>query len=66
MTDGAIEQAVAPRGYGRLAPWVRLWRAPSLIVARQIVRSHLRSGWLWGELIAVLSLYVVFFDYPGT
>jgi hypothetical protein len=66
MTDGAIEQAVASHGYARPAPWARLWRTPALIVARQVVRSHLRSGWLWGELIAVLSLYVVFFDYPGT
>lgn len=66
MTHGASEAALALGKRASVSPWDRLWRAPSLVVARQIVRSHSRSGWLWGELVAVLVLYVVFFDYPGT
>ena len=66
MTDGASEAVVALRERTDGAPRGLLWRSPSLIVARQIIRSHSRSGWLWGELVVVLVLYVVFFDYPGT
>lgn len=65
MTSGS-EPAVAARVRVRVTRRERLWRLPALIVARQIIRSHRRGGWLWGELVVVLTLYVVFFDYPGT
>jgi hypothetical protein len=66
MTEAASEGAVALRERTGVSAWDRFWRSPTLIVARRIVHSHLRSGWLWGEIVAVLVLYVVFFDYPGT
>lgn len=66
MTEGVSEAVVGLQERAGVSPWERFWRSPTLIVARQIIRSHSRSGWLWGELVVVLVLYVVFFDYPGT
>lgn len=47
-------------------PLTRLWRLPSVTVARFLLMSHLRSGWLWGEAVYVLALFAIFWNpYPG-
>jgi len=43
--------------HGLSAPW----RAPEVVVARHALASYLRCGWLWGESLVVLALYVVAF-----
>ncbi len=54
----AAEDSAGPVG--------RLWRQPSMTVARFLLMSHLRSGWLWGEMVYVLALFAVFWNpYPG-
>jgi hypothetical protein len=53
-----VEEPAGPLG--------RLWRQPSMTVARFLLMSHLRSGWLWGEMVYVLALFAVFWNpYPG-
>src|SRR6185312_11186277 len=43
----------------------RLWRSPSVTVARLTLASYLRSGWMWGEFVLVLVfLAALFFPYP--
>lgn len=43
----------------------RLWRSPSITVARLTLASYLRSGWMWGEFVLVLVfLAALFFPYP--
>src|SRR5579885_2485839 len=49
-----------------VAAWTSFRRRPEFTVARQMLLSHLRSGWLWGEVLLVLAVYAVFFDYPGS
>jgi hypothetical protein len=46
--------------------WVRFRQRPEFTIARQLLLSHFRTGWLWGEVLLVLAVYAVFFDYPGT
>src|SRR5258708_3108987 len=50
-----------PRASGPVA----LWRRPSVTVARFVLRSYLRSGWLWGEVVFVLGVFGVFWYYPS-
>jgi hypothetical protein len=40
-------------------------RGPTFVVARRALASHLRSGWLWGEVLLVLMLFVALFNFPG-
>lgn len=40
-------------------------RGPTLVVARHSLASHLRSGWLWGEVMLVLVFFVALFNFPG-
>lgn len=40
-------------------------RGPTFVVARRALASHLRSGWLWGEVMLVLALFVALFNFPG-
>jgi hypothetical protein len=42
-----------------------LWRRPAVTVARFALRSYLRSGWLWGEVVYVLAVFGVFWYYPS-
>ncbi|HEY7125266.1 MAG TPA: hypothetical protein VH540_15035 [Ktedonobacterales bacterium] len=51
----------APRASGLAA----LWRLPAVTVARFALRSYLRSGWLWGEVVYVLAFFGVFWYYPS-
>ncbi len=37
------------------------WRTPELVVARHALASYFRSGWIWGESLVALTLYVVAF-----
>ncbi len=46
--------------------WVRSRQRPEFTIAWHTLLSHFRSGWLWGEVLLVLAVYAVFFDYPGT
>ena len=47
-------------------PLGALWRRPSMTVARFLLMSHLRSGWLWGEVVYVLALFAIFWNpFPG-
>ena len=49
-----------------VGPLVALWRLPSMTMARFLLMSHLRSGWLWGEVVYVLALFAIFWNpYPG-
>jgi hypothetical protein len=41
------------------------WRRADCVVARRTLSSHLRSGWLWGEVAIVVILYAAVFDYIG-
>lgn len=52
------------RGMARMARG--LWDAPTALVARWTLRSHLRSYWLWAEALIVLLLYIAFFEYPDS
>lgn len=42
-----------------------LGRLPAVTVARFALRSYLRSGWLWGEVVFVLGFFGVFWYYPS-
>ncbi len=46
--------------------WARVRQRPEFVVGRHLLLSHFRSGWLWGEVLLVLAIYAVFFDYPGS
>ena len=47
-------------------PLDKLWRLPSMTIARFLLMSHLRSGWLWGEMVYVLALFAIFWNpFPG-
>ena len=60
-------QRTAPaRSWLAAETWTRFRQRPEWTIARQMLLSHLRSGWLWGEALVVLAVYAVFFDYPGT
>src|SRR5579884_4302511 len=48
----------APPGSGWFADF---WRLPSLTVARFTLVSHIRSGWILGDLIFIWFLYALFF-----
>ncbi len=39
----------------------RLWRTPTLTVARFTLRSYIRSGWILGDIVIVWLLYAAFF-----
>lgn len=42
-----------------------LLRSPSVTVARLILASYLRSGWMWGEFVLVLVFFTaLFFPFP--
>lgn len=38
-----------------------LWRSPTLTVARFMLRSHMRSGWILGDIVFIWFLYAAFF-----
>jgi len=60
-------QTTTPTGSRPLAQtWTRFRQRPEFTIARHMLVSHFRSGWLWGEVLLVLAVYAVFFDYPGT
>ncbi len=50
----------------RAGPLSAFWRLPAVTFARFTLRSYLRSGWLWGEVVFVLAFFAVFWTYPGT
>lgn len=39
----------------------RLWRMPTLTVARFTLQSYIRSGWILGDIVIVWLLYAAFF-----
>src|ERR1700730_13436103 len=39
----------------------RLLRSPSVTVARLILASYLRSGWMWGEFVLVLVFFAALY-----
>ncbi len=41
--------------------FTRLWRTPTLIVARFTLRSYMRSGWILGDIIFVWLAYAIFY-----
>lgn len=47
------------------APAIGILRGPAIVVARRALASHMRSGWLWGEVMLVLVLFVALFNFPG-
>jgi hypothetical protein len=52
----------APSQPTRPASWSDVfWRLPSVTVARFTLASHIRSGWILGDLIFVWFLYALFF-----
>ncbi|HEX8037294.1 MAG TPA: hypothetical protein VF510_25790 [Ktedonobacterales bacterium] len=44
---------------------IGILRGPTFVIARRALASHLRSGWLWGEVMLVLALFVALFNFPG-
>jgi hypothetical protein len=42
-----------------------LWRAPSVTLARLILESYLRSGWIWGEVVLVLTQFGALIEFTG-
>src|SRR5215472_12194647 len=40
---------------------VRSLRSPSITVARLILESYFRSGWMWGEFVLVLVFFAALF-----
>jgi hypothetical protein len=60
-TDGVAARPASP-GAGTFAA---LWQSPETTVARMTLGSYLRSGWLWGEGVAVVGLFLVLWWYPG-
>lgn len=42
-----------------------LWRSPSVTVARLILASYLRSGWMWAEFVLVLVFFAALY-FPFT
>ena len=38
-----------------------LWRSPTLTIARFILKSHIRSGWILGDIVFIWFLYAAFF-----
>jgi hypothetical protein len=59
----AATPPLAPHQHGG---WDTFWRSPTLVVARHTLASYARSGWLWGEAMLVLVLFVILFDFPGS
>jgi hypothetical protein len=60
-------QSTTPARFEPLAQaWLRFCQRPEFTIAWHTLLSHFRSGWLWGEVLLVLAVYAVFFDYPGT
>ncbi|HEV2579905.1 MAG TPA: hypothetical protein VGT44_03545 [Ktedonobacteraceae bacterium] len=41
--------------------FARLYRSPSITVARLTLESYLRSGWMWGEFVLVLVFFAALF-----
>lgn len=39
----------------------RFWRLPTLTVARFTLRSHVRSGWILGDIVFVWLAYAIFY-----
>src|SRR5215472_12068552 len=49
-----------------LPQWQRIWRLPALTVARFVLWSYLRSGWVLGDVIFLLFLYaLLFLEFGG-
>jgi hypothetical protein len=40
---------------------VSLWRSPTLTIARFMLKSHIRSGWILGDIVFIWFLYAAFF-----
>lgn len=40
---------------------ISLWRSPTLTIARFMLKSHLRSGWILGDIVFIWFLYAAFF-----
>ncbi|MBA2393172.1 MAG: hypothetical protein H0V70_10555 [Ktedonobacteraceae bacterium] len=38
-----------------------LWRSPTLTIARFMLKSHIRSGWILGDIVFIWFLYAAFF-----
>lgn len=56
----------SPASWRTLQPWQALWRRQTVTIARHIVTSYARGGWLWGELVVALALYAFYdLEYPG-
>lgn len=45
----------------QMQPSMGLLRSPSVSVARLLLVSYLRSGWMWGEFILVVACFAVLF-----
>lgn len=46
--------------------WLRFWHLPTITVARFILRSYVRSGWVFASILFIWFLYALFFaDYGG-
>ena len=59
--DSALQQI-----WAHISPSA-LWRRPAAVIARMAVQSHLRSGWLFGEVAFVVVVYATFFGvFPVT
>ena len=42
-------------------PSTSLWRSPTLTIARFMLKSHIRSGWILGDIVFIWFLYAAFF-----
>ncbi len=38
-----------------------LWRSPTFTIARFMLKSHIRSGWILGDIVFIWFLYAAFF-----
>ncbi|HEX4208163.1 MAG TPA: hypothetical protein VHZ51_28955 [Ktedonobacteraceae bacterium] len=45
--------------------WTRLWRSQTMTIARFTLMSHVRSGWILGDIVAIWIIYAVFFVSNG-
>ncbi len=46
--------------------WQQCWRSPTVTVARFTLKSHVRSGWIFGDIFFIWFLYALFFyEYGG-
>ena len=45
----------------RISGYTRLFRSPTITVARLTLESYLRSGWMWSEFVLVLVFFAALF-----